>query len=403
MAALNPLVTGIEIPPIPEAHAWASRYTGALGPALDLCQAVPGYAPHPELLARAAAAAADPAAAKYGLINGDPALREAYAAEISETYGAAIAPDQIAITAGCNQAFFLAMLTLARAGDAVLLPLPWFWNHQQSCAMLGIEPRPLPCAPDRAFVPDPDEAAALVDSRVRAIVLITPNNPTGAVYPPEIIAGFYELCQRHGLWLILDETYRDFLPACHDRAHTLFSAPDWEANVIQLYSFSKAYCVPGHRIGAVTAGSAVIGQFMKVLDCLHICPQRPAQAALAWAVPALRDWRAGNRRIINARAEAVRAAFQRLPDWRIDSLGAYFAYVRHPFPGVPASRVTEVLATEYGATGLPGSAFGPGQDGHLRLAFANTEEAGIAQLADRLAGADWPSPITPPPPAPGSR
>src|SRR5438309_8624709 len=99
MPALNPLVTMVESPPIPEAHASAARYDGAHGPALDLCQAVPGYPPHPAILAHLAEAAAERSNAKYGLINGDLALRETYAADLSTTYGGNIAPDQIAITA----------------------------------------------------------------------------------------------------------------------------------------------------------------------------------------------------------------------------------------------------------------------------------------------------------------
>lgn len=386
MPSLNPLVTGIVPPPIPEAHGWARRYDGAFGPLLDLCQAVPGYSPHPGLLQHLAAAAANPASAKYGLITGDADLREVYAADLSRTYGGAISPAQVAITAGCNQAFFLAMLTLARAGDAVLLPTPWFWNHQQTLEMLGIEARPLPCTADDAFIPDPEAAEALLDNRVRAVVLITPNNPTGAVYPPDVIARFQALCERRGIWLILDETYRDFLPTGQDRAHDAFADPAWPDTVIQLYSFSKAYCIPGHRMGAITAGSALVQEFTKVLDCMHICPQRAGQAALSWAIGALADWRAENRATINDRAAAVRAAFQRLPGWEVESLGAYFAYVRHPFGTTPAARVAEELASAYGALCLPGSAFGPGQEGHLRLAFANTALDGINQVADRLAG-----------------
>jgi aspartate/methionine/tyrosine aminotransferase len=382
---VSPLVAAIEVPPIPEAHAWARRYDGRHGPLLDLCQAVPGYPPHPALLDHAAAAAADPAHARYGLINGDLPLREAYAADLGRTYGGSVEPDQVAVTAGCNQAFFLTMLTLAERGDNVLLPLPWFWNHQQTCTMLGIEPRALPCRADAAFVPEPGDAAALIDSRTRAIVLITPNNPTGAVYPPDIIAGFHALCVRHGITLILDETYRDFLPAGQDRAHDLFTDTDWPSHLVQLYSFSKAFCVPGHRLGAVAADSRLIQAFMKVLDCLHICPQRGAQAALTWAIPALADWRAGNRAEINGRAAAVRNHFQGFAGWRVESLGAYFAYVRHPFPDQTSAAVAEYLASRLGAVGLPGSAFGPGQDGHLRLAFANTESAGILDLAHRLA------------------
>ncbi len=131
----------------------------------------------------------------------------------------------------------------------------------------------------------------------------------------------------------------------------------------------------------------------KVLDCLHICPQRPAQAALAWAIAALRGWRDANRAEMLARAATVRRAFAAIPDWRIDSLGAYFAYVRHPFPGVSAWSVCEHLAREHGVTLLPAPAFA-GSPEHLRVSFANVDGAGIERLAERLAGvrapAAWP-------------
>jgi len=143
--------------------------------------------------------------------------------------------------------------------------------------------------------------------------------------------------------------------------------------------------VPGARLGAVAAGAALIEQFVKALDCLHICPQRPAQAALRWAIEALPDWRAENRALINGRAAAVRDAFAGLPGWRLDSLGAYFAYVRHPFAGQPAAAIAELMAAELGAVCLPGPAFGPGQERHLRLAFANTDVAGLHALSGRLA------------------
>ncbi len=385
MPPLNSLIAAIDAPPIVEAHGWVTRYAGEQGPMLDLCQAVPGYQPHPALLDRLAEAARDPASARYGLINGDLKLRETYAAHVSSAYRGCVGPDQVAITAGCNQAFFLTMLSLARAGDAVMLPTPWFWNHQQTCDMLGIHPRALPCHADANFVPDPAEAEALLDPTVRAIVLVTPNNPTGAVYPPDVITAFHDLCRRRDIWLILDETYRDFLPAGQDRAHALFEQPAWPDHLVQLYSFSKAYCIPGHRLGAVVAGAGLIQQFVKVLDCMHICPQRAGQSALSWAIDALPDWRAANRDTINARASAVQDAFQRLPDWRVESLGAYFAYIRHPYGTTPSSLVAERLATKQGALCLPGSAFGPDQDRHLRIAFANMDTVGINALAGRLA------------------
>ena len=117
-------------------------------------------------------------------------------------------------------AFFVAMMLLAHRGDAVLLPTPWYFNHQMSLDMLGIEPRPLPCRADAGFVPRVEDAEALIDDKVRAIVLVTPNNPTGAVYPAHVIESFAQLCRKRGIYLVIDETYRDFLPTGHEPRRT---------------------------------------------------------------------------------------------------------------------------------------------------------------------------------------
>jgi aspartate/methionine/tyrosine aminotransferase len=386
VAIVNPCLLDTATPPIPEAKAWAKRYGGARGPLIDLSQAVPGYPAHPALLERIARATGDAATAAYGPIEGDAVLREAYAAHLSRVYGTPIGADETAITAGCNMAFFVAMLAIARAGDAILLPAPWYFNHEMALTMTGIEARPLPCDPAAGFVPDPDVADALIDARVRAIVLVTPNNPTGSVYPPATIRCFAELCRRRGIWLVLDETYRDFLPQATACPHDVLADPDWRDIVIGLYSFSKSYCVPGHRLGAIVAGRSLLDQIGKVLDTVQICPPRAAQAAVAWGIDALGDWREVNRLEIERRAQAFSAAMGQAPGWRVDSVGAYFAFVAHPFAGAGAPAVAEKLAADRGVLALPGGYFGPGQDGHLRVAFANAEAAALAELPGRLAG-----------------
>jgi hypothetical protein len=384
--AINPLVADVGSPPIPEAQSWTRRYDGSRGPLIDLSQAVPGTPPHPGLLERMAESAGDPTGAKYGPITGDAGLRQAYAADVARIYEARIEPADVAVTAGCNLAFFAAMILLARAGDAVLLPTPWYFNHQMTLDMLGIEARPLPCRAEAGFVPRPEDAEALIDGRVRALVLVTPNNPTGAVYPAHVIEAFAELCRRRGIHLVIDETYRDFLPSGVNRAHGLFAADGWRENVVQLYSFSKAYGIPGHRTGAVIAEARLIEQLAKILDCVQICAPRTAQAALPWAIDALRDWREANRADINARAARFRQALAATPEWQVESVGAYFAYVRHPFPGETAAAVAERLAVERGVLCLPGSYFGPGQDTHLRVAFANVGAEVLEGLSERLRG-----------------
>ncbi|MBU8538629.1 aminotransferase [Falsiroseomonas tokyonensis] len=372
-------------PPIPAARAWAARYRGGAGPALDLTQAVPGYPPPPELLARLAEAAGSTACAGYGPIDGDAPLRAALAADMAGFYGADIAPADVAITAGCNLAFAMTMAVLSAPGEAVMLPTPWYFNHQMALTMRGVRPVPLPCRAEAGFVPDPAEAAALMDaSPVRALVLVTPNNPTGAVYPPEVIAEFSRICRARGVALVLDETYRDFLTEAQSPPHALFADPSWRDGLVHLYSFSKAYCVPGHRLGAVAAGPAFRTELAKALDTWQICPARPAQAALAWAVPALSGWRAGNRAVMAERATLFRAGIAQMPGWRLDAIGTYFAYLRLPEGAPDAEAAAAWLAAEQGLMTLPGPFFGPGQQRHLRLAFANAGAEVLAEVPARL-------------------
>lgn len=383
-ARLNPDLLDTASPPIPEARGWANHYGGQFGPLINLSQAVPGDPPPPELLAWHAEAAASPAAAAYGPIMGDDVLRAAYATDQSRFYGSTVLPANIAITAGCNQAFVTTMMAVAQNGDNILLPTPWYFNHEMTLTMLGIAARPLPCG--AGFVPEAARAEALIDTRTKAIVLVTPNNPTGAVYPPATIAAFAEICARRGLWLLIDETYRDFLPDGTERPHDLFANAGWRDNVIQLYSFSKAYAVPGWRLGAITAGEATLDQIAKVLDCIQISPSRAGQAALARAVEATRQVRSATRTLINARSLAFRQALNPLNDWHIESCGAYFAYLRHPFADVSAATVARRLAEERGVLMLPGPYFGPGQESFLRVAVANVGQDVLGEVGQRLAG-----------------
>lgn len=383
VTAFPPSILATAAPAIPAARAWAAAYRGAAGPPIDLTQAVPGYPPHPDLLVRLGEEAARTANAGYGPIEGEARLREALAADLSGRYRTPLDAADVVITAGCNLAFVMTMTAIAGPGSAVLLPAPWYFNHHMALTMLGIATIPLPCRPEDGSVPDPERAASLIDPRVRALVLVTPNNPTGAVYPPATIAAFATLCRRRGIMLVLDETYRDFLPG-DDPPHALFGDPAWRDGLVHLYSFSKSYCVPGHRVGAIVAGSSIRTQLLKVLDTLQICAPRAPQAALAWAVPALAAWRERNRDVVAARAAAFRRALAAVPHWRIDALGGYFAYLRLPEAAPDALAMAERLGAERGLMTLPGPFFGPGQERHLRLAFANAEEATIAQVPARL-------------------
>lgn len=382
-ARFNPLVERLAPPPIPAVQSWARAYGGAHGPLIDLSQAVPGYPPHPDLLGWLAEAAGSAALAGYGPIEGEPALREVYAAHVAGLYGAAVGARNVHVTAGCNQAFVAAAMAIAGPGETVLMTNPCYFNHETTLQMMGVKVRYVECAAENGFVPRAADIAAALDG-VTALALVTPNNPTGAVYPAALLEEVFALCREHGVWLILDETYRDFLAPGSGRPHGLFDAAGWEGNLIQLYSFSKSFCIPGHRLGAVTAGERVVEQIAKVMDNLQICAPRAPQHAVAKGLPALVEWREANRLEIERRASAMRGAFGSLPGWELQAIGAYFAFLRHPFEDMTSAKAAERLAREAGVVTIPGSYFGTGLERHLRVAFANADAGQIGAVAERL-------------------
>ncbi len=168
------------------------------------------------------------------------------------------------------------------------------------------------------------------------------------------------------------------------------SADGWQDSFIGLYSFSKSFCIPGHRLGAITAGPALIEQIAKIMDNLQICAPRSAQAAVAKAIPALDGWRADNRAEIEKRADALKLVMSRLSGWRVQAIGAYFAYIRHPYPDIPSEFVAEKLAKIAGIVCLPGDYFGEGQESYLRFAFANADVETLLKLEERLSGFELP-------------
>jgi hypothetical protein len=397
---INPTLDAVVEPPIPEIRAWVAGREPPPGMALiDAARAVPEGPPPGALTDHLAARLAEPGMALYTEILGMPTLRAAFAEWLSRRYGGIIEPAQVGITAGGNQAFAVAMMGLAGPGDEVLLPLPYYWNHKMWLDMLGVRSVYLPFRPDRAAMPDPADAAARITPRTRAIVLVTPNNPTGAVCPPETLASFAALARAHGIALVLDETYKDFLPLPPDGAgrasggrapppapHALLAAPDWPDTVVQIHSFSKVFGLTGYRVGAVVAGERLMRQVGKAMDCVAICAPRVGQEAALYGLRHLDSWVAGNRAALAGRLAALRSAFAAAgTPYEIVSAGAFFAYVRHPFAGTAAADVARRLAEEHFVLCIPGSAFGPEQEPFLRIAVSNLDMPSIAELAARLA------------------
>jgi aspartate/methionine/tyrosine aminotransferase len=383
---LSPLVARVEAPPIAEAMSWVRTDSPRNRELINMCQAVPSYPTAESLQSEFGRLAQLPGMGGYTDIYGIPALRQSFARSMGQDYAAVIPASRVAITTGCNQAFAAAIMAVAKTGDDVVIPTPYYFNHQMWLTMLGIGIRSIPAfAPGRGF-PSVEDAAAAIAPSTRAIVLCTPNNPTGAVYPADVLAAFFDLAKARGIALILDETYKDFRPDAAP-AHGLLQREDWAGTLIQLYSFSKVYALAGYRLGAMIAGEATLFEAAKVLDCMTICPPQITQHGVVFALSELDGWKREKLAIMAKRLDALRNAFARSGlHYELVSSGAYFAYVKHPFAGETSKAVAMRLAQQHDVLCLPGSMFGPGQEDHLRLAFANVDASLMEPLVDRLLG-----------------
>ena len=374
-------------PPVMEAYGWLAGQNFSNLPLINVSQAAPVNPPPAPMVAHMAAVIQDDDTHLYGPVLGLPALRAEVAGQWSTAYGGAIAPAQVGITSGCNQAFCASIAMLCGEGDEVLLPTPFYFNHKMWLDMAGVAAVALPCNGD--MIPDPEDAVARITPRTRAIVLVTPNNPCGVEYPADVIIAFYEIAKSHGLALIIDETYRDF----HSQSgapHALFQQTNWDQTLVQLYSFSKAYRLTGHRVGAVVASVARMAEIEKFLDTVSICANQLGQKAALWGMLNLGDWLAGERLEILARRQAIVDNFTQLKakGWSLLGVGAYFAYLEHPFD-IASNDVAQKLVEQVCVLALPGTMFVPEADEsgkrQIRIAFANIDADGIVVLFDRLA------------------
>ena len=377
--------------PIMDSRGWVDGVTFPTDrPLINVSQAAP-VDPPPAPLREALADAVlnDASAHLYGAVLGISELRAEVAKQWSSVYGGSLAGANVGITSGCNQAFCAAISSLYAPGDAVILPAPWYFNHKMWLDMAGIECRVLMCGD--GMLPSAQDAAAMIDDKVKAIILVTPNNPSGVEYSPALVDAFYSVAKDAGISLVIDETYRDF-HSCTGAPHGLFAKADWQDTLIQLYSFSKAYRLTGHRVGAVISSAERLAQMEKFLDTLTICPNQLGQRGALFGMQNLGNWLGGERLEILDRRAAMVEGFPNLSGWELKGCGAYFAYASHPFKA-SSHDVAKALVEQASILALPGTMFSPtlaeGGTGHaeqhFRIAFANIDRVGIGALFERLA------------------
>ncbi|MEO5960542.1 MAG: aminotransferase class I/II-fold pyridoxal phosphate-dependent enzyme, partial [Opitutaceae bacterium] len=290
--------------------------------------------------------------------------------------------NRLMVTAGGNQAFMNAVLAIADPGDEFILPTPYYFNQEMAVTMANCRPVLVPT--DDRYQLRLDAVRAAITPRTRAIVTVSPNNPTGAVYPAAALREVNRLCAERGIFHISDEAYEHFV---YDGAEHFSSAsiPGSAAHTISLFSLSKSYGFASWRIGWMVYPSRLEAAMRKIQDTLLICPPVISQFA---AIGALQAGAAFVREKLRGIAE-VRAVVRRelatLGDiCEVPPVEGAFYFLLRARSDRPAFEIAERLIREHGVAVIPGNAFGLDRGCHLRVAYGALQKETAAEGVARL-------------------
>jgi aspartate/methionine/tyrosine aminotransferase len=373
----------VQAPIIPIIADWIRACPGTI----SLGQGVVGYGPPASAFAQIERFLAEAANHKYQPVAGIPALVAALEVKVAGDNGIAVGPahgNRLMVSAGGNNAFMAALLAIADPGDEIILPLPYYFNHEMAITMVNCCPVLVPT--DSEYQLDVDAVRAAITPRTRAVVTVSPNNPTGAVYPEATLRAINSLCAEHGVFHLSDEAYDAFT---YDGAGHFSSAsvPGAAAHTISLFSMSKAFGFASWRIGWMVFPERLESALRKIQDTLIICPPVVSQHA---AVGALEAGSAFVRTKIRAIAEN-RALMQRelnslVADGHCElppAQGAFYFLLRVRSTR-PSLELAERLIRDHHVAVIPGTAFGLDHGCHLRVAYGalgpDTASEGIARL-----------------------
>jgi aspartate/methionine/tyrosine aminotransferase len=381
IASVPSRVRAIELPPFDPLNVRAAQLRSSGHDVISLGQALPYFPPPPSALAAARAALDTRDVHLYVTDPGLPALR-ATLAERLRALGIDATAEDVIITAGANHAFTLAVTTMVDPGDEVLLPAPYFTNHQMAVTALGAIPIEAPVQDRETFSVRWTDIEPRLNSRTRAVVLCNPSNPTGASIDPEEGRRIVSELARRDIVVFSDETYLHFV---YGGAHwSAASAPGWRRNVVVVGTFSKSFGMMGWRVGFMLADSFVCGQAVKIQDAMIICAPAISQMA---ALAAVRDdWHYPHsfHGELLQRRDALADGVRMIPQlhWTPTN-GAFFGFVRVEGCSDSTALAASILEKAHVVT-IPGSAFGRSGEGHLRLSYGSVSVADVIEALQRI-------------------
>lgn len=349
---------------------------------ISMGQGVVGYPPPPSIWDDVDTFRAQPRYHVYQNVDGIPQLRDALRAKMARENRIDCRESEVIVTSGSNMAFLHVVLAIADPGDDVIIMSPYFFNHEMALRFANVNPVVVPT--DAAYLPDLEALGKAITSRTRAIVTVSPNNPTGAVYPKDLLRAVNALCATHGLYHISDEAYEYFTYDGHQHDSPASQSAATE-HTISLFSFSKAYGFASWRVGYMLVPRHLYRPLLRIQDTNPICPPVISQfAALGLLNCGIEFVRAAMQPLIAARAYCTQVLQQHHDTLAMASpAGAFYFYIKR-LAGGDSMQIAKTLIEQYKIAVIPGAAFGDASGCTFRLSYGAVDRDHLAEGMDRL-------------------
>lgn len=325
-------------------------------------------APH---IAAAAKRAWDDDETNYTANGGIPPLRAAIVEKLARENDIHVDVEQVWVTVGATQGLHQAMALTLGPGDEVLIPDPGYTTFTMNARMLSAVPVAYSLEPDRGFLPDLDELERLVTDRTRVLIINSPSNPLGSIFPEEVLRELLAFARKHDLWVISDEVYEYFT---YGSRHVSTASLDDDDRVFSVFSFSKTYAMTGIRVGYLVTPVGLAETMRTVQEATISCVNTPAQYAAIAAITGDHQHVADARQHYRENLVAAVALLESRDIRYLMPTGAFYLWVdvSHASNGDVAAWAEAFLLAERVAV-APGSAFGRSGEGWIRVCLAATQ------------------------------
>lgn len=373
----------VQLPVIPAVGELIRNCPGTI----SLGQGVVYYGPPPEAIAQISQFLGDAENHKYKLVQGIQPLIEAIAEKLKAENHIEVSLEVdsdrcIAVTAGGNMAFANAILAITSPGDDIILQTPYYFNHEMAVTMASCHP--VLVATDENYQLRPDAIRQAITEKTRAVVTVSPNNPTGAVYSKAALQEVNEICRDRGIYHIHDEVYEYF--TYNGKQHfSPASLPDSAAHTISLYSLSKAYGFASWRIGYMVIPKHLLVSIKKIQDTILICPPVISQYAALGALQAGANYCREKHKAIAEVRQIMLNELDKIQDiCTVPPADGAFYFLLKVRAELDAMELVERLIREHGVAAMPGTAFGMEGGCYLRVAYGALQKEIAAEGIGRL-------------------